>query len=421
MLDHALPLRCRTATLANGLRVIVRREPKCPIVAVHVYYEGGSAHEPTGKSGLAHLFEHLMFCASPARKRNYFAVLEQAGASLINAKTYEDYTAYFTCVPAAALDLALRMEASRMARRTFRSEDLERQREIVRNELYERAALLDDRLSRLICQTAYPPNHPYARHSNGSLQELDLVGLDDIRRWQSERIGPRRALLVIAGDIEPECALMQVEHFFADLASAPDSRLSSIIPLMPRSRAGVVEGRNGTRGIAIVWTSTAEWQDSRQIAALDLLATILANGPGSRLFERLVAKDRSAGSIGASLIPRAHGSQFALWTTLANKRARAQAEAAIWKEIFRLVIAPPTQRELAHAKACYRDRMIRARERVAGPSGQADQLAVNALASGLAEADTDRAAEVESVSPDEIRSAAKRWLTRQQAFTLHVT
>lgn len=419
-------LQCETATLDNGLRVIAHRDSKCPIVAVHVYYDAGSAHEPADKSGLAHIFEHLMFCGTPGHPQNYFAEIEPLGAGAINAKTYEDYTAYFAAVPISALDQALRMEARRMSQAddALSIKNFDCQREVVRNELYEREALPGGRLARVISQKAHPPGHPYTRHPNGSAEELERIGLDDIRRWRRERIGPRHALITVAGAIEPAAAIARVEYFFRDLADDPASVPSSPdSPLPPRpsatERACFVEHSRSGPGIQMVWT-VAEWHDSRQIAALNLLAMILGGGPAARLFKRLVSKDGLGAAIGASLAPRALGSQLAFWVTLREEAMRARAEAAIRAEICRLRVDPPASAELALAKERYCDRSMRALERVAGPGGQADLLAIKAMAHGLAGAGVNRLEEIVSVSSDEVRMAANRWLTEQGAFTLHV-
>ena len=206
--------------LANGLTVIVHAEPKSPIVAVYAGYRAGSRDEPKSKAGLAHLCEHLMFSGTKSNPGSYFAPFEQAGALWMNAFVKEDYSAYFATLPAAALDFAMSMEADRMANITEVLDDdrVERQRDVVVNELRQQEAQPHGCAARLLADLAHPPGHPYAHLPDGLIAELGNISTDDVREWIGSRHSPTMATLIVAGDVEPRRVIQKANHHFGLLA-----------------------------------------------------------------------------------------------------------------------------------------------------------------------------------------------------------
>src|SRR5947209_8354894 len=200
---RAAQMPVTVTTFDNGLTVIAHRDPKAPIVAVHVAYHVGSRDEPHTKSGLAHLCEHLLFAGTARFTGNLFAHLERLGATSINAMSREDYTACFEAVPKEKLDAALEIEAARMGASSaaFGSLELERQREVVRNELLQREGDPFGIVNRLIAQNTYSRHHPYWHPADGLIEDLDNLSLADAADWFEKRYCPAHAVLVIAVDV----------------------------------------------------------------------------------------------------------------------------------------------------------------------------------------------------------------------------
>src|SRR5690606_38408135 len=195
-------------TLDNGLTVIVHEDHKAPIVAVNVWYHVGSKNEPPGKTGFAHLFEHLMFNGSEHFNDDYFQMLERIGATDLNGTTNADRTNYFQTVPVGALDVALWMESDRMGYMlgAITQEKLDEQRGVVQNEKREGENQPYGRVYTLIREATYPAGHPYAHTTIGSMEDLDAATLEDVHEWFKTYYGPNNAVLAIAGDIDVETA-----------------------------------------------------------------------------------------------------------------------------------------------------------------------------------------------------------------------
>ena len=218
-----LEIPCEEFVLDNGLRVVVHEDHKTPIVAVNIWYHVGSKNEKPGKTGFAHLFEHLMFGGSEHLQASFIEAMERVGATDLNGTTSEDRTNYFENVPSSALDYALFAESDRMGHfyNTISQEILDLQRGVVQNEKRQGEnqpyAIVED----LVVKSTYPAEHPYAHTVIGSMEDLDSATLDDVREWFKTYYTPSNAVLVLAGDITPAEAQEKARRYFNEIAPGP--------------------------------------------------------------------------------------------------------------------------------------------------------------------------------------------------------
>ncbi|MDX1563592.1 MAG: pitrilysin family protein, partial [Gammaproteobacteria bacterium] len=286
--------------LDNGLRVIVHEDRKAPIVAVTLWYHVGSKNERPGRTGFAHLFEHLMFNGSEHYDGEYFAPFQQVGATGMNGTTSADRTNYFQTVPTTALDLALWMESDRMGHMlgAIDQAKLDEQRGVVQNEKRERENEPYGTVYETILANVFPPNHPYSWPVIGSMEDLNAASLDDVYEWFETYYGPNNATLSLAGDIDVETARAKVEHFFGHIpAGPPVERVDSweLAELDPKRI--VMQDRVPEARIYKAWRGP-RWKSDDSVLLL-LADYILTSGKTSRLYKRLVYDDRIASGIGA--------------------------------------------------------------------------------------------------------------------------
>ncbi|HEV7714693.1 MAG TPA: pitrilysin family protein, partial [Steroidobacteraceae bacterium] len=209
--------------LPNGLTLIVHEDHKAPIVAVNVWYHVGSKDERPGRTGFAHLFEHLMFNGSENFNDDYFRPLEPAGATKMNGNTWLDRTVYFENVPTSALDLTLWLESDRMGHLVgaIDQKKLDEQRGVVQNEKRQGENRPYGKVDELIAASTYPVGHPYSWETIGSMEDLNAASVDDVKDWFRQYYGAANAVVVIAGDIKPDEAKAKVERYFGDIPSGP--------------------------------------------------------------------------------------------------------------------------------------------------------------------------------------------------------
>jgi zinc protease len=286
--------------LSNGLRVIVHEDHKAPIVAVTVWYHVGSKNEKPGKTGFAHLFEHLMFNGSEHYNDEYFRPFEEVGATSMNGTTNSDRTNYFETVPTSALDLALWMESDRMGHLlgAIDQKKLDEQRGVVQNEKREDDNQPYGKVYAEIVANLFPPGHPYSWETIGSMEDLNAATLDDVKRWFQTYYGPNNATLVLAGDIDLATAQAKTQHFFGDIPPGPPLvvRERFIPDSVPASRV-VMQDRVPQARIYKVWRGP-EWR-SDDTTLLELVDAVLTSGKSSRFYRRLVYDDQIATDVGA--------------------------------------------------------------------------------------------------------------------------
>ncbi|MET0934513.1 MAG: pitrilysin family protein, partial [Luteibacter sp.] len=397
--------------LPNGLTVVVHEDHKAPVVAVSIWYHVGSADEPAGKTGFAHLFEHLMFSGSENRKGTYFQPFELAGATDMNGTTWFDRTNYFETVPTTALDMALWMESDRMGHLlgAIGQKELDTQRGVVQNEKRQDENRPYGRVDENVLVNTYPANHPYHHDTIGSMADLDAASLADVKKWFHDYYGAANTTLVLAGDITVAQAKAKAEKYFGDIPAGPP---------VPRQQAWITPLEKSTRGTQhdqvaqtrIVRTWVVPQLGSDDVVQLDLATTVLGGGKTSRLYQRLVYQDKLADDVSVGIAPFALASQVQLTVDVKSGVDPAKVEAAVadvWKDFL---AKGPTDDELARAKVINRAGFIRGLEKVGGSGGKAVILAEGQVYQNDPEAykkDLERAQKATVAS---VLASSKTWL-----------
>jgi zinc protease len=407
-------------TLPNGLTAIVHEDHKAPVVAVSIWYHVGSADEPAGKTGFAHLFEHLMFSGSENRKGTYFEPFEQVGATDMNGTTWFDRTNYFETVPTTALDMALWMESDRMGHLlgAIGQKELDTQRGVVQNEKRQGENRPYGRTDENILANAFPANHPYHHDTIGSMADLDAASLADVKQWFSDYYGAANTTIVLAGDITPQLARQKLMTYFGDISAGPP---------VPRQQPWVAARETSTRGeqkdhVAQV-RIIREWNVAQLGHAdeplLELAADALGGGKTSRLYQRLVYKDKLVDSVSVEVQPFALASQFVLTADIKQGVDPVTVEKAIAEEWAKFLKDGPTEEELERSRMSSRAGFIRGLEKVGGFSGKATVLAESQVYRGDPGAYKLDLERIQAATVDSVKAAANRWIARGD-YTLTV-
>lgn len=400
-------------TLPNGLTVVVHEDHKAPVVAVSVWYHVGSGDEPKGKTGFAHLFEHLMFSGSENHKGTYFQPFELAGATDQNGTTWFDRTNYFETVPTTALDMALWMESDRMGHLlgAIGQKELDTQRGVVQNEKRQGENRPYGRVDQNILYNTYPANHPYHHDTIGSMDDLNAASLGDVKQWFHDYYGAANTTLVLAGDITVAQAKEKAEKYFGDIpAGPPVPRQQAWITPLEKSTHGIQHDHVAQPRIYRTWVVPQLGTDDA--IQLDLAAAALGGGKTSRLYQRLVYQDKLVDSVSADVSAFALGSQFQIQADVKQGVDPAKVEAVIDEVLKQFLAEGPTQDELDRAKVAGRASFVRGLEKVGGFGGKAVILAEGQVYRGDPGAykkDLQRVADATVVS---IKTAADRWLNK---------
>ena len=367
-------------SLPNGLRVFLSRDTRAPIVAVNLWYDVGSKHEKTGKTGFAHLFEHMMFQGSAnVAKGDHFSLVQAAGGTL-NASTWLDRTNYYETLPSHELELALWLESERMATLlpAMTQEKLDNQRDVVKNERRwsvdnQPYGDWDERMQALV----YPKGHPYHHSTIGSMEDLSAASLDDVREFFATWYAPNNAVLTIAGDFEPEPALAMVERHFGPIpanAQLPGRPPTDLPALLGDEVREAVSGAVPLPRIYLAYRIPTFGTDA--FDALEVGADVLAHGRASRLYATLVREQRLAQDMTAFVFPIIGGaSMFALWATARPTTAPEVLEAAVLAEIERLTAEGPDEAELERVRNLHASAIESSLERL---SERADRISMYA-------------------------------------------
>ncbi|MHA7872819.1 MAG: M16 family metallopeptidase, partial [Hyphococcus sp.] len=369
-------------TLDNGLRVIVHEDRKAPVVAVSIWYHVGSKDEPAGKTGFAHLFEHLMFGGSE-HVPEWDTPLEEAGQTDANGTTWFDRTNYFQTVPTPALDRVLFMESDRMGHLlgAVTQEKLDNQRGVVQNEKRQGDNQPYGRAEYSVLAGLLPAGHPYSHSTIGSLEDLDAASLEDVKAWFKEYYGAANTVLVLAGDIDAETARPMVEKYFGDIdAGPPLTQMTANAPQLDVDKREVMLDRVPQPRIDRNWVSPG--RTTKDAMHLTLAAEVLGGGKTSRLYRKLVDELQLATSAYASMQGQELMSFYSV-TVDAKKDAdldRVEREMATVLETF--LSKGPSRNELARAKTSLKASVIRGLEKVGGFGGKAGALAEGELYAG---------------------------------------
>ena len=398
--------------LKNGLTLLVHEDHKAPIVAVNIWYHVGSKNERPGRTGFAHLFEHLMFNGSEHFNDDYFQPFERIGATDQNGTTNNDRTNYFENVPTTALDVALWMESDRMGHLLGAIDTLKlnEQRGVVQNEKRQGENQPYGKVNMLMTEGTYPAGHPYSWSVIGSMEDLDAAKLDDVKQWFRTYYGPNNAVIVLAGDITSETARQKVEQFFGDIPATPPIAKQDVwIARRTGSHREVMQDRVPQGRIYKEW-NTPQF-GSADGDYLDLVTDVLAAGKTSRLYKRLVYDEQIATDVAAYVDLREIGGQLVIRATAKPSGDLARVERAIDEELARFIKSGPTASELRRVKTQSRASFIRGIERIGGFGGKSDVLAVNEVYAGSADHYQVTRQRIAAATAANLQSAAARWLT----------
>jgi len=402
----------RQFTLDNGLNVILHRDATVPIVAVNVWYHVGSANEKMGRTGFAHLFEHLMFEGSKNVAEGEFDTLLEAAGGDNNGSTTNDRTNYVIDVPANALELALFLESDRMAYLLDKAtpDVVDGQRDVVKNERrqsYENRpyGMAEIALDELL----WPEGHPYHWPTIGYMEDLTAAKYEDVVAFFKTYYAPNNASVVIAGDIDLDETRALVEKWFGEVPRGPE-----VVPVgAPAARlTGVtrktLKDRVGLPRLYLAWLTPRHFAPGD--AALDVVSAVLSGGKNSRLYKRLVYDLQIAQDVSAFQASAALGSQFQIVATARPGHTAAELNAVIDEELARLQREPPDAREVERSLNEIQASFYRGMERVGGFGGKADQLNAYFAAGGGPDYFAEDLARYTALTPADIQAAALEWL-----------
>lgn len=398
--------------LDNGLTVIVHQDDKAPIVAVNLWYHVGSKNEKLGKTGFAHLFEHLMFNGSENFNDDYFQVLEKVGATDLNGTTNRDRTNYFQNVPVNALDMALWMESDRMGHLlgAIDQDKLDEQRGVVQNEKRQGENQPYGKVFSLIAENTYPKGHPYSWSVIGSMDDLNAAELDDVHEWFKSYYGPNNATLVIAGNIDAKTAKEKAEKYFGDIEPGPPiAKQDTWIAKRTGEQRMSIEDRVPQARVYKVWNVPE--RGNIELRHLDLVSDILASGKTSRLYERLVYNEQIATDVGAYIYSGEIGSQFYIQATAKPGVELSVIEKALDEELQRLLDGGIEETELKRVKTQYVAGFVRGAERIGGFGGKSDILAQNEVYAKSPDFYQVQLERVRRATADELVATAQKWLS----------
>ncbi len=398
-------------TLDNGLRVIVHEDRKAPIVAVSVWYHVGSKDEPVGRTGFAHLFEHIMFEGSENYNDRFSKPLEDIGATALNGTTWFDRTNYFENVPTPALELALFLESDRMGHLlgVLTQEKLNQERGVVQNEKRQGDNQPYGMVGYRILEGLYPPGHPYRHDTIGSMEDLDAASLEDVHAWFKKYYGAANTVLVLAGDLDAATGRGLAEKYFGDIPSGPPlQRITSWIP--DRSSNSREQMYDRVPQVRSFQNWSVPGRTSRERALLELAASVLGDGKNSRLYQALIYQTQHAVSLSVTLEAHELASVFSIDTTLAPAASLDEVTEIISYELNRFLKTGPGEEELQRARAKINASIIRGLEEVGGFSGKAATLAQGELYDGNPVFFKTLLRWINEASAEEVRVVAKDWL-----------
>ena len=400
-------------TLNNGLKVLVHTDRKAPVVAVSIWYGVGSAQEPKGKTGYAHLFEHIMFNGSENAPGDYFDPLRQIGATDLNGTTWLDRTNYFQTVPTSALDVALFLESDRMGHLlgAVTQEKLDNQIGVVSNEKRQGDnqpyGLVGYRQTELL----FPADHPYGHDTIGSLEDLEAASLDDMKQWFTDHYGPNNSILVLAGDIDVATAKAKVSKWFGTIPRGkPIPELDPALPTLDKPVYEVMKDKVATTRIYRNWVVPG--LNDPDYTPLDVGMTVLGGLASSRLDNIMVRDEKNAVAVSAYVIPFVHGSLVNIQADV-KPGEDADAVAKRLDEIIADFIANgPTADEVQRVATRDAAARIAGLEQVGGFSGKAVALAQGELYSDDPEHYKKELERLASTTPTAVKAAMQKWLTR---------
>ena len=399
--------------LRNGLTVLVHEDRKAPIVNVTVWYNVGSKDEPQGKTGFAHLFEHLMFNGSENAPNDYFQYLAEMGATDYNGTTWFDRTNYFQTVPRPALERALWLESDRMGYLlgAVTQEKLDNQRGVVQNEKRQGDNEPGGLVFYDVLRTLFPEGHPYRHEAIGSMADLDSASMEDVKSWFRDNYGPNNATLVIAGDISAGEAKPLVEKYFGAIARGPvNDPAQADVPTLAEPVRKVFKDQVAATSVSRYWA--VEGISGADRIALEVGAAILGGLASSRLDKELVREDQLAVGVSASNSAFHRIGLLSVSATLKEGVELPALEARLDEVVNRMITEGPTEDEVRRAVTNTLARTIRGLEQVGGFSGKAQTLAEGEVLTGDPAFYAREFDALATLTPAQVKAAMARWMTR---------
>ncbi|HEX2762597.1 MAG TPA: pitrilysin family protein [Allosphingosinicella sp.] len=400
-------------TLDNGLRVVVHEDHKAPVVAVSVWYHVGSKDEPAGKTGFAHLFEHLMFNGSENAPGDFFAPLQQVGATDFNGTTWFDRTNYFETVPTPALDLALFLESDRMGHllKAVTQQNLTNQIGVVQNEKRQGDNEPYGLVEYKQLEALFPKGHPYYHSTIGSMSDLTGASLEDVKNWFRQRYGPNNAVLVLAGDVDVPTARRLVEKYFGDIPRGPNvTAMAADVPTLPAPKSEVIHDRVANTRLYRMWAVPGlTHQDT---VPLDIAASVLGGLSSSRLDNALVRGEKIAVNVTAGVQAFERVSLFEVTADVKEGVDPALVGRRLDEIIADFLKNGPTADEVQRVATREVAGRISGLESVGGFGGKAVALAEGALYAKDASFYKKQLQAYASATPERVREATQKWLSR---------
>ncbi|WND01502.1 pitrilysin family protein [Temperatibacter marinus] len=408
--DIEIHIPYKKFTLDNGLRVIVHEDRKAPIVNVSVWYHVGSKDEPKGKTGFAHLFEHLMFNGSENYNDEYFKPFEDVGATEMNGTTWFDRTNYFQNVPTPALDMALWMESDRMGHLlgAVTKEKLDNQRGVVQNEKRQGDNAPFGKTEYHQLEGMFPLGHPYRHSTIGSMEDLDAASLEDVKMWFKEYYGAANTVIVLAGDIDEATAREKVQKYFGDIPAGPALRKHK--QWVPTHSHNTIEqitdkGAPNTR-INRAWAISGRTSKDAQL--MRVAASVLGGGKNSRLYQALVYKNQLASDVSVSMQPFELTSLFEVQVDIKPGVEASAVEEILNAELQKFLEEGPTAEEVVRSKTKIIAGAVRGLEKIGGFGGKATALAQGELYAGTPSFATDSLRWIAVTTPKAIKDIANK-------------
>ncbi|MES2137242.1 MAG: pitrilysin family protein [Pseudomonadota bacterium] len=404
--------------LKNGLTVIVHEDHKAPVAAVTVWYNVGSKDEPRGKTGFAHLFEHLMFNGSENLPGDYFTYLQQVGATDYNGTTSYDRTNYFETVPAGALERALFMESDRMGHLlgAVTQGVLDNQRSVVQNEKRQGDSRPGGLVQYQLFGNLFPEGHPYHHVTVGSMADLDAASLGDVKQWFRDKYGPNNAVLVVAGDVTAAQVKPLAEKYFGPIAAGPVNHPAlARVPTLAKPRSVDMKDHVATVQIQRYWAVPGLLD--KQLAAIDIGGSVLGGLASSRLDKIMVRDEQNAVAVVAQMIPLQRAGIFNVTVHVKPGLDPAKVSQRLDQILADYIAKGPTSDEVQRAVMSEVSGRIRGLEQVGGFGGKAVSLAEGQTYAHDSDFYKKTLASYAAITPAAVRTAMQKWL-RRPALTI---
>ena len=396
-------------TLPNGLRVLVHEDHSTPLASVYTFYHVGAVHEQPGKTGFAHLFEHMMFEGSTNVPEGEFDKLLTSAGAEYNAGTGSDLTTYYITLPSSALELALWLEADRMGGLldAVTQQKLDVQRDVVKNERRQRYENTPYGLySEQAYAALYPPGVIYSWRPIGSMTDLTAASLEDVTGFFRRFYVPNNAVMVIAGDVNPQQVRATIERLFSWIPRGPEvTRLNPTIPPLTETRYLTTEDRVTLPQVNLAWRTGPSYQGDYW--ALNALGQILGQGKGSRLYRRMIYEEKTAQTVSAYNSAQLYSGDFFVRITGKPDSNLGALEQVVLEEIQKLADTPPTAEELQRVNNGLETQFVMSLGTVQGKAAQLNQYLYY---TGRADYITEDLRRARAVTPADVQRVARQYL-----------